>query len=137
MLGLAGAVYFHEESTTIATISLLGGLSLGILFAIPVLGQSSEGKMIVNNEGVEIEWDVRQKDPIDTISSPNPTNNTESEKAKELCQKGRDILNGKSEDQNIDVAEAFKYFSEAAKIDEGYWESRANMAGILVIKGEL
>ncbi len=137
ILGLVGAVYFYEESTTIATISLLGGLALSILFVIPILGQSSKGKVVVNNEGVEIEWDVRQKDPIYTISSPNPTNSTESEKAEELCQKGRDILNGKSGDEAIDIAEAFKYFSEAAEIDDGYWEPRANIAGILVIKGQL
>jgi len=137
VLGLVGAAIFYKESPTIAIISVLGGLVLGVLFIIPILGQSSRGKVIVNNDGLEVEWNVRQKDPIDTISSSNPTDSTESEKAKELCQQGRDILDGKAGEKNIDIAKAFECFSKASEADSNYWEPRANMAGILVIKGKL
>lgn len=111
----------------------MGGLVLGILFIIGI-GSRTKGKIkvdLINQKG-EIEWKVRQSEPLDTISTVDPTDSTTFNGAIDFCKKGRAILNNGG---NVDEADS--YFAQALALDENYWEAKANIAGIHVIKGNL
>lgn len=96
-----------------------------------------DGRFSFSQSGVEVDWKVRQQAPIDTITPVNVTNTTSSAQARDLCQKARAILGSKGANTSANLDEAHVLFQQAAKIDPDYWEPRANMAGILVIKGRL
>ena len=134
ILGLAGSAHFYEKSIAIAIVSVLGGVVLGILCLFVTVGHKSEGKLSidVSKQKGELEWKIRQKEPLDTISPTAPTNSASIEDAISLCTKGREILN-----QHGDLDEACRHFSAAIALDDSYWEPRANMAGIHLIKGDL
>ena len=134
VIGLLCAAYFHEEAPNIALICAFGGFILGGLSLIVIIGHKSEGRVSIDlrNKKGELEWKVRQKKPLDTISSATPTDSTKSNEAIDLCQKGRAILNDVG---NVD--QAYNYFTKAVSLDDNYCEPKANMAGIHVIKGEL
>jgi len=134
VVGLLCAAYFREDAPNIALICVFGGFILGGLSLIVIMGYKSKGKVSIDlrKQKGELEWSVRQKEPLDTISSATPTDTTRSDEAIDLCQKGRAILNDVG-----NVAQAYDYFTKAASLDDNYWEPKANMAGIHVIKGEL
>ena len=133
-LGVAGAAYFHEKSASIAIVCVIGGIALGCLCLIAITGQKSKGRMTIDvkNQRAELQWKLRQAEPLDTISPPSTTDSTDKIDAVAYCEKGREILRGHG-----DLDEAYRYFSDASTSDDSYWEPRANMAGIHVIKGEL
>ena len=133
-LGIGGAAYFHEKSASIAIVCVIGGIALGCLCLFVTTGQKSQGKMTIDmkNQRAELQWKVRQAKPLDTISPPSITNSTENIDAVAYCEKGREILRNHG-----DLDEAYRYFADASASDNSYWEPKANMAGIHVIRGEL
>ena len=133
-LGLAGAGYFYKESTAIALVCVIGGIVLGLLCLFVIIGHHSKGKVIIDvkNQKGEMKWHVRQKEPFDTISSTAPTDSTGTKDAIAACNMGRKILN-----EHGDLGRALRYFSDAIALDPTYWEAKANVAGIHLIRGEL
>ncbi len=133
-LGVAGAAYFHEKSTSLAIVCVIGGIALGCLCLFAITGRKSQGKMIIDvrNQRAELQWKVRQAEPLDTISPPSITNSTDKIDSIAYCQKGREILRNHG-----DLDEAYRHFSDASASDNSYWEPKVNMAGIHLIRGEL
>ena len=136
VLGLVGALILKGNSQPwISGLSVLGGIALATLLLISVIG--GKGSVRVQKDGMSVEWDVRKLEPIDTLVPSRTTDSSESGDAKRLCQEGRDLLASHAGGGSINLEEAYSLFERAAEIDPKYWEPKMNMAGILILRGEL
>ena len=134
VVGLLGAAILHLTAPIIATLSAIGGIVLGAVCLIVISSRESRGKFSVDlkEKRSDIEWTVRQEEPLDTIFPTTPSNTTNSYEAIRLCEEGRALLNGGG-----DIADAYGLFERAIALDSNYWEPKANMAGIQLIRGQL
>lgn len=136
LFGLVGALILKNNAHPwLAGFSVLGGTVLAALLLISVIG--GKGSVRIQKDRMELEWDVRKLTPIDTLFPSQTTDSSVSGDAKRLCQEGRDVLASHAGGESVDLGAAYSLFERAAEIDSHYWEPRMNMAGILILRGEL
>ena len=87
--------------------------------------------------GIAVEWTIQSSQPIRTVFPERPTDTTDNRQAIELAKQGRRLVNPTEEGARPDLSAAMNKFQAALKLDPGYWESRLNVAQILLLTGQL
>ncbi len=142
VFALAGILAVLSGSPWTGAALALGGafLALVILFfpELRNLLKTSESiKIGPTYMKFESQWTASRTKPIHTIIPTIVTDATSNEKAKALCERGREYVAPKEKGTPVDLDAAMRCFQEAAELDNDYWEPRINIAQILLLKGLL
>ena len=101
-----------------------------LLAAEGILKRSKRGE--ITSKGIK--WEIREE-PVRVVLPHNPTNTTDSEKAKKLCEEGRQCVSQKKAGQDVDLDKALSLFERASELDEDFWEAQLNVAALKLLQG--
>lgn len=101
-----------------------------LLAAEGVLKRSKRGE--ITSKGIK--WELREE-PVRIVLPQNPTNTTNSERAKKLCEEGRKCVSQKKAGHDVDLDKALSLFEQASELDENFWEAQLNVAALKLLQG--
>jgi tetratricopeptide (TPR) repeat protein len=137
------SAYLAGPAPAAAAVSIACGLVLAfVLLFLPVIeGRIAAGGSVkIGPTGLDLgplPWRARKDRPLLTIIPENPSDSTANPQAREICQRGRDLVSRRAAGEVVDIEAAVGYFREALVLDPDYWEAQINLAQTMLIKGRL
>lgn len=143
VLSLIACSITASRSQAAALAIIPAGLILSVvIFLLPAMAKriESASSVKIGPKGVEItelEWKAYSNQPLRTNIPRRPTDSTSDARAKTFCQKGREVVFQRARGQTVDLDLALRHFTQAAALDNEYWEPQCNIAHIYLLKGHL